>query len=204
LACSLTACGGDSTTTPVAPSEPQVDDIPSGTNIVINEFRTRGPNGEYDEFIELRNDSNGAIDIGGWQLAASDDAGTTTNLRTIGARLGTSGIHSSEVGFTISPGCHYLLTNYNGYRGESDNTYNPGIPDNGGITLKNSSGVTIDSVGLSNGSAFKEGTPLAAFPDTNIDQSYKRTGNDTNNNAGDFVLSSPSTELTRLTTCLIR
>ena len=200
----LISCGGDSSTAPAAPSAPEIDGILSGTNVVINEFRTRGPNGEYDEFIELRNDSRGAIDIGGWQLQASDNAGITSTLRTIGASLGTSSIGSDGVGTTLSPGCHYLLTNYNGYRGNSDNTYNPGIPDTGGIALKNSSGVTIDAVGLSNGAAFKEGTPLAAFPDTNIDQSYKRTGNDTNNNANDFILSSPSTELTRLTTCLIR
>ena len=114
LACSLTSCGGDASSTPVAPSVPQADDVLSGTNVVINEFRTRGPNGEYDEFIELRNDSSGAIDIGGWQLQASDNAGTTTSLRTIGASLGTSSIGSDGVGTTLSPGCHYLLTNYNG------------------------------------------------------------------------------------------
>ena len=206
FAYSLISCGGDSATTPVAPTTSASEEILSGTGVVINEFRTRGPNGEHDEFIELRNDSPASIDIGGWHIHASDTAGATTLLRTIGATGGTPGEFSGTdaARTTLGPGCHYLLVNFNGYRGVADNTYSIGIPDAGGLAIIDESGTTIDAVGLSVGSAFKEGTPLSAFPGTNSDHSYKRTGNDTNNNANDFSLSSPSTEKSRLTTCLVR
>ena len=204
LASSLASCGGDSSAAPVAPTTSQSEELLSGTNVVINEFRTRGPGGEYDEFIELRNDTPTSIDIGGWQIQTSDAAGATTVIRTIGATGGGEALFSASARTSLNPGCHYLLVNYNGYRGVADNTYSIGIPDAGGIAIIDENGVTIDAVGLSNGSAFKEGTPLLAFPGTNFDQSYKRTGSDTNNNANDFTLSSPSTEKTLLNTCLVR
>ena len=204
FAYSLISCGGDSSTTPVAPTTSASEEILSGTGVVINEFRTRGPNGEHDEFIELRNDSPASIDIGGWQIQTSDTAGATTVIRTIGATGGMPDSFSDSARTSLNPGCHYLLVNYNGYRGVSDNTYSIGIPDVGGLAIIDESGTMIDAVGLSVGSAFKEGTPLSAFPGTNTDHSYKRTGNDTNNNANDFSLSSPSTEKSRLTTCLVR
>jgi len=37
-------------------------------NIVISEFRTRGPNGGYDEFIEIFNPTNSQINIGNWEI----------------------------------------------------------------------------------------------------------------------------------------
>ena len=36
--------------------------------IVISEFRTRGPAGGNDEFVELRNRSAVPVDISGWLL----------------------------------------------------------------------------------------------------------------------------------------
>ena len=36
------------------------------TTIVISEYRTRGPAGGNDEFIELRNNSAAPVDIGGY------------------------------------------------------------------------------------------------------------------------------------------
>src|SRR5215203_1646924 len=38
------------------------------TDIVISEFRTRGPNGGNDEFIDLYNLSSAAVDISGWKI----------------------------------------------------------------------------------------------------------------------------------------
>jgi hypothetical protein len=54
---------------------------------------------------------------------------------------------------------------------------------------------SVDQVGMSAGSAFGEGTRLAAFGSTNGDRAYARTpspGSDTGDNATDFVMTTPS------------
>ncbi|PYR65990.1 MAG: hypothetical protein DMF88_17870, partial [Acidobacteria bacterium] len=40
----------------------------TGTGIVISEFRTHGPSGGNDEFVEIYNNSDLAIDISGWKM----------------------------------------------------------------------------------------------------------------------------------------
>lgn len=40
----------------------------SSSSVVISEFRTRGPNGGNDEFIELYNGSSSPVAIGGWEV----------------------------------------------------------------------------------------------------------------------------------------
>ena len=49
--------------------------------VVISEFRTRGPVGGNDEFVELRNASAAPVDISGWRLqgCASGTPGTASN-----------------------------------------------------------------------------------------------------------------------------
>src|SRR5215204_491366 len=47
------------------------------TTLVISEFRTRGPNGAYDEFVELFNFSPNPVNIGGWRVSGSSNTGTT-------------------------------------------------------------------------------------------------------------------------------
>ncbi len=47
------------------------------SKVVINEFRPRGPKGAADEFIELRNTSSVAVNIGGWKVAGSNASGVT-------------------------------------------------------------------------------------------------------------------------------
>ena len=48
-------------------STPQKTQAVSST-VVISEFRTRGPNGGNDEFIELYNLSSSPVNISGWQI----------------------------------------------------------------------------------------------------------------------------------------
>jgi hypothetical protein len=74
-----------------------------------------------------------------------------------------------------------------------------GITDDGGIALLDASDHIIDQVGMSIGSAYKEGIPLSPFPSSNKNQSYARlpnslsefgghkNGTDTDNNASDFL-----------------
>ncbi|MDQ2974904.1 MAG: lamin tail domain-containing protein, partial [Acidobacteriota bacterium] len=52
--------------------------------VVISEFRTRGPSGASDEFVELYNNSDSIVDISGWKIKGSSSTGATiTNKLTI-------------------------------------------------------------------------------------------------------------------------
>jgi predicted extracellular nuclease len=163
------------------------------TNIVISEFRVRGPNGGSDEFIELYNLSSSPVNIGGWKINGSNNAGSTSTRVTISS------------GVTLNPGCHYLVTNSSTsggpYSGSvaGNQTYGTGITDDGGIALLNASNVIIDQVGMSTGSAYKEGTILASLGSSNLNRGYERkpggtsgSTQDTDNNGNDFQLLTPS------------
>jgi hypothetical protein len=152
------------------------------TTIVISEFRTRGPNGANDEFIELYNKSSATVVVTGWKIVVSDSSGTTTVLRQLAT-------------VSIPPNQFYLLAN-NGVQGYSGTvapnaTYTIAIPDDGGIALEQPSGAIVDQVGMSAGSAFKEGTPLAPMSNSS-NQSYERNDGgcspdvDTDDNSSDF------------------
>ena len=157
-------------------------------DVLISEFRTRGPAGAADEFIELYNPTNSTVPIGGLKIRASNATGTVSDRVTI-----TSGV-------TLGSGCHYLVAN-SSYTGSvaPNQTYGTGITDDGGIAITQADGTTIiDQVGMSSGSAYKEGATLAALS-ANVNQSYERkpggasgNGTDTNNNGADFFLNSSS------------
>jgi hypothetical protein len=165
-----------------------VSTLAVSNTVVISEFRTRGPKGGNDEFIELYNLSSSPVNIGGWKVAGSNDTGATSTRATIPANT------------TLNAGCHYLLANTaaSGYSETvtPDQTYATGITDDGGIAIINGTTI-IDAVGMSTGSAYKEGTTLAQKTN-NLEQSYQRmdsVGNvvDTDNNAADFVYSTSPT-----------
>ncbi|MDQ3822383.1 MAG: lamin tail domain-containing protein [Actinomycetota bacterium] len=165
----------------------------ASTNVVISEFRVRGPNGGNDEFVELYNLSGSPVSIGGWKIRGSNSAGTVSTRATITA------------GTTLAAGCHYLVTNASATAGPysgavpGDQTYTTGITDDGGVAVTLADDTVVDQVGMSTGSAFKEGTPVANLGTTNLDRSYERkpggaagSGTDTDNNSADFQLISPS------------
>ena len=156
----------------------------STNHIVISEFRTRGPNGASDEFIELYNPTTGTIDISGWEIWGSNASGSTSRRATIPA------------GISLPAAKHYLIANTSsgGYTGAADLTYSTGITNTGGIALI-ASGVIIDQVGLSDSSAYLEGTPLSSYS-ANTEHSFERKGlgycSDTDDNATDFELNEGS------------
>ncbi len=164
---------------------------PAAGQLLISEFRTRGPSGASDEFVEIYNPTPATVTIAGLKIRASNNAGTISDRVTITA------------GITLGSGCHYLVANSSsgGYSGSvpANQTYGTGITDDGGIAVTRSNGTSIiDAAGMSNGSAFKEGTPLAPLS-ANVNQSYERkpggafgNGTDTNNNSADFILNSSS------------
>jgi hypothetical protein len=156
-------------------------------HLVISEFRSRGPNGSDDEFVELFNPSGGAVNIGGWAVRRSAGCGTTTyTLATI------------PTGTILQPGQFYLLASNSGSSlTNADQTFSPALADDGGVALTSSGGTAIDQAGLCATTAYREGTVLPQLSGS-LDQSYERLpgGNtacvDNNNNAGDYVLVSPA------------
>jgi len=95
---------------------------------------------------------------------------------------------------------HFLAINSNGYSGNipGDQSFTSGIANDGGIALTLADDAVIDQVGMSSGSAFREGVTLSALPiDSN--QSYERkpgalagSTQDTQDNSQDFQIVSPS------------
>lgn len=135
---------GEST---IRPSSPDV------LGIVINEFRSRGPRGDQDQFIELRNVPDSPITARGWFLQTS----------TRSYEVNPQPIASID-GVTINPGCHYLLA------AMTSGTYSGSVPGEGqmlarlqdtiGLALRTSGGQVVDQVGMGNNTAYKEGVSL--------------------------------------------
>lgn len=159
--------------------------------VLISQFRTRGPNGGYDEFIELYNSSNEPLDIGGYKINGSNAIGSVSTRVTI------------PDGTVIGPQSYYLVANTTAvgpsYSGtvEPDLKYTTGITDDGGIALIDTTGTTVDQVGMSTGSVYKEGTPLNKVT-SSTNWSYMRQtllcgpDRDFNDNATDFVFGTAS------------
>jgi hypothetical protein len=183
--------------------------------LIISEFRVRGPNGANDEFIEIYNNSGAdhtvtAASGTGYGVAASD--GTTRCSIPNGTVIPNRGHYLcvNSVG--------YSLASYpagNGTTATGDATYATDIPDNAGIALfnNNSGGASyslanrMDAVGSTSeaNTVYKEGTGYPALTPFSIDHAFARdecgkggsittfgtcsisTPKDTNNNAADFV-----------------
>jgi uncharacterized repeat protein (TIGR01451 family) len=177
-----------------APSSTVVEAKPNeiaATTVVISEFRTRGPSGANDEFIEIYNPTNASINISNWQIRVLTSTGTEATRVTINS------------GTELKPGQYYLVANTTASTGYSgtvtpDQTYTTGIVDGGGIALYNGA-TKIDSVGLNTTyTTYTETTPLSAL-NSDSNNSYQRklggafdSCQDDNNNVSDFQLISPS------------
>jgi hypothetical protein len=185
-------------------------------DLLISEFRLRGPNGANDEFIEIYNNSGADLTVettdgsAGYAIAAQDNVVRCTIPN----------------GTVIPNRGHYLCVNSVGYSlaaypagngttATGDATYTTDIPDNSGIAIFRTATVadftaanTLDAVGFTTTppSVYVEGTGLPALTPFSIDHSFYRdncgksgsittlggcpTGGfprDTNNNATDFI-----------------
>jgi hypothetical protein len=164
------------TNTPFAPTHP-----------LISEFRSRGPNGAEDEFVEIYNPGSAAVNLGGWSLSVSSGCGRNTTL-----------LLTFPDNTVLAVGQHYLAaSSANASVSGADQTFAPGLDDDGGVGLINPDGIPVDQAGMCINTLFREGTNLAPLAgDTN--QSYERSPGgatacyDTDNNASDFTRISPS------------
>ncbi len=155
--------------------------------LVISEFRTSGPDGGSDEFVEIFNRTNAPIDIGGFELQKQSSSGGTPSSR-----------YTFPSGFVLAAGQYYLITGTSysgGVVGDVENI-SFSTADDGGLALIDPSapGTPVDSVGMTIGIDFLEGSPLPPLSGES-NRSYQRADNgcmDTNNNNADFSLISPS------------
>jgi hypothetical protein len=181
--------------------------------LIISEFRVRGPNGMNDEFIEIYNNSGADHTVAGggtgYAVAASD--GVARCVIPNGTVIPNRGHYLcvNSIG--------YSLASYpagNGTTATGDATYTTDIPDNAGIAIFNTSvsanfnlANRLDAVGSTSEAniLYKEGTGYPALTPFSIDYSFYRdncgkggsittfgactidTPKDTNNNAADFI-----------------
>ena len=181
--------------------------------LIISEFRVRGPNGANDEFIEIYNNSGADHTVagGGTGYAVAASNGVARCVIPNGTVIPNRGHYLcvNSVG--------YSLASYpagNGTTATGDATYTTDIPDNAGIAIFNTSIAAnfilanrLDAVGSTSeaNTLYKEGTGYPALVPFSIDASLYRdncgkggsittfgicaidTPKDTNNNAADFV-----------------
>ncbi len=181
--------------------------------LIISEFRVRGPNGANDEFIELYNNSGADHTVagGGTGYAVAASNGVARCVVPNGTVIPNRGHYLcvNSVG--------YSLASYpagNGTTATGDATYTTDIPDNAGIAIFNTSVAgnfilanRLDAVGSTSeaNTVYKEGTGYPALTPFSIDYAFYRdncgksgsittfgacpisTPKDTNNNAADFI-----------------
>ncbi|MCA1568062.1 MAG: pre-peptidase C-terminal domain-containing protein [Acidobacteria bacterium] len=153
-------------------------------NIIISEFRFRGPNGATDEFIELYNQTDQAVGITDWALVSGGTVLHTVSSGAIPAR-----------GHYLITGATYSLP------AASDGALTADIPDSAGIALFNNAsnfatGARLDAAGFSTASAlYIEGGGLSPASGITTDSEHafvrKLTSGapqDTDNNSADFML----------------
>src|SRR5215216_3358623 len=181
--------------------------------LIISEFRVRGPNGANDEFIEIYNNSGADHTVagGGTGYAVAASNGVARCVVPNGTVVPNRGHYLcvNSVGYSLAS--HPAG---NGTTATGDATYTTDIPDNAGIAIFNTSVAgnfvlanRLDAVGSTSeaNTLYKEGTGYPALTPFSIDYSFYRdncgksgsittfglcpisTPKDTNNNAADFI-----------------
>ncbi len=176
-----------------------------GDNIVISEVQISGLNAA-DEFVEIYNPSNSALDVSTLKLHIRNSSGSTDVNKTISFVVGRSTLvpshgHFLYVSSTASAALLAL----------ADATYSDDLVSNGSVYISTSATPTTDVVDMvgwgTQVSGGYEGTAFSTSPAAS--QSIERkhggingNGVDTDNNASDFVLrtvSNPQNSLSTLT-----
>jgi hypothetical protein len=156
----------------------------SAQSLIISEFRTSGPNGANDEFVEIYNNSDTDLYVaasdgsGGYAVAASDGAArfTIPNGTFIRARGHYLGVNSNGYSLGNHPAGLGLTATGNA-------TYTTDIPFNAGIALfktANPANFTLanrlDAVGSTSeaNTLYKEGAGYPAIVNPPSDYSFVR------------------------------
>jgi hypothetical protein len=155
-----------------------------GKHVVINEVQTGSAASASDEFIELFNQCAMPINLNGSSVVYRSAAGT-------------SDVVVISLTKTIDAG-GYLLIAGPAFAADGgsvpDQTYNAGklAAAGGGLGLRDATQMLVDSVGYGTATnAFIEGS-VAAAPASGQSLARKPNGVDTNQNALDFAVATPS------------
>jgi hypothetical protein len=178
----------------------------AANHVVISEFATRGPTSATEEFIELYNPTNNAIDMTGWKLQYKPAVGSSFSDRA-----------TLPAGTSIGAHKFYLIMN-NSYASppvtpdftSSSWGSSTGMADNGHMRIIDASSVEVDRVGWGSTADSPEGgVPAPNHGTTANNNSVERkalasstadslasggahellgNGQDTNVNGSDFVV----------------
>lgn len=167
--------------------------------VLISEMRFRGSAGAADEFVELYNNTDTALDISGYTLHALTAAGAQNLRYTVPGALASNTTVIPARGHYLITGSAYSLTAV----AASNGTLSTGIVDGSSIALfagpTPTAATRIDSAGFDNRDAlFFEGTPItpsgAGTGGITVSGEYSflrrlesGTSQDTGNNDADFV-----------------
>jgi len=161
---------------------------PFAGDVLISEFRLRGPAGANDEFIELYNNTETPLAISttdgssGWAIAASDGLirFVIPNGTIIPARGHFLGVNSNAYSLDSYPAGN---ANNEPTTASGDATYETDIPDNAGIAVFRTSetenfslATRLDAVGSTAeaNTLYKDGTGYPALTPFDINYSFVR------------------------------
>jgi len=151
-------------------------------HLLISQIQLAGET-STDEFVELYNPTNSAINVADWKLVKKTSSGSQSNL-----------VSAFPTGTNIGPHKYFLITHKTGYKGavSADTTYSGSsysVAADNTVILSDGSGVVIDKVGFGEAKDFE----IASATNPDAGQSLKRQGwengamQDTDNNQNDFT-----------------
>jgi hypothetical protein len=147
-------------------------------HIVINEIQVAG-NTAKDEFIELYNPTGSEVNLTDWRFSKKTKSGNEYNLLTTFPDIAI-------------PANGYLIVAHSDYTGTADLIYSTSqsLANDNTLILYSDAGETIvDLVGWGEASVFEGSSPT---PNPGSGESLARQGNDTDNNATDFIITFPT------------
>lgn len=154
-------------------------------NLKLNEVKTAGVGAPADEFVELYNDSACAAPLDAYVLVYRSSQATFDHGVT----------WSAESGQVLGPGEFFVVAG-NGFAGPSNAVFPNGMAlgaTGGGVALRmGEDGPEVDMLGWGDATnAFIEGT-VAPAPGEDEAIGRQPDGDDTDDNAADFIVLSPS------------
>jgi hypothetical protein len=152
--------------------------------VLINEFSSEGKDSGNDDFVELYNPNDCAIDLEGWRLMYSSSSASPPMA-----------LWTAKAGLSLAPK-GFLVLGTSGFTGTADEKLSSGLSQSGGgVGLRDASDALVDAVAWGNAvknHPFLEGTLCKVVP-ANQSGARKPDGQDTDDNAADFLIPSPRT-----------
>ncbi|WP_170028528.1 lamin tail domain-containing protein [Diaminobutyricimonas aerilata] len=150
------------------------------SGVRIDEFAAYGSHGDGDDFVELRNTGDRAVDLDGWQLFRCTATG----------RLTSDALQWTGSAERLAPGDR-LVIGGPGFEGRSDARTSVSLADAGsGVLLRDGRGRLVDRVAAypyADSPCQNGDDKLPAVLDAAADESYQRTGT-SGVDADDFVI----------------